>query len=334
MKPGELDAMLDGMDESLQPLNPEEAKNAEEANKSAEELEAAKNEENLEDEPKLDDDGNPIVEDEPKLDEDGNPIVEDEDEGVTVSEFEAEGDDPNKKAEEEKKTEELKPDTSGFSPEQRFIYDGLPTVTTVDKDGKQYQVKTFAELPADFEFANKRDELAFSNAMNAQESNARELQGKFRNNQAEEANKDFIRKEQLADKIDLNELQEAGEFPKFKIKPNEKGFEESAPALLMADVLEYKEELNKAAFERAQKNGTIMRVVGFKEAYDLYRFYDKGEKKAVDTKKKTAQQQEDEQRKGVARRQNKANGSAAKGSEQRPVLHSKRDIDNFIDSLD
>jgi hypothetical protein len=325
MKPNELDALLGGLDESLQPLDGEEAKKAADAEKSADELkaeeqEAKKDETNNEEE----------LEAEPALDKDGNPIVEDE--GITVGEFESED---KEEAKDEKKPEVVA-DTSSFNPEQRFIYDGLNTVRTVGKDGKIYDVKTNEELPNGygFEFADKATEKIFDNAMTAQENNARDLQQQFRGKQAEAQNADFTRKEQLADKIDLNELQEAGDFPRFKIKPNEKGFEASEPALLITEILEYKEELNKAAYERAQKNGTIMRVVGFKEAYDLYRYYDKGEKKADNTKKADAQKNEDKQRRDVASRTNKANGSAAKGSEQRPALYSKRDIDDYIDSLD
>lgn len=323
----ELDALLAGLDEGLAPIDPEAGKQADDANKAIADAEA---DDNKADDIAADDKGDDADDDAA----DDDAADDDADKGVSISELESADDD--KTVEPVKPTEPAKADPNGFNPEQRFIYDGLTAVAVQDKEGKVYNVKTYAELPADFEFFNKSQEVAFLSNMNSQELNARELQSKYRSEreteQREAAQKDWNDKEQLADKLDIDELQKAGDFPLFKVRPTDKGFEDSEPAKLMAAVLEYKDELNQAAFERSQEHGITMRIVGFKEALALYNYYDKGGKPAA--KKDDAQASEDKARKDLAKRTNKPNGTQTKDAKPRPQLVSSRDINNYIDSLD
>lgn len=306
-----LDALLDGLDESLQPINAEDVKPKEDVEAAEDEAEEATDE----------------VTDEEVADDEEEEKVVDED-GLTIDELEAQ--------EEEEKKEDAavavpKPDTSGFTPEQRFIYDGLPVVGIADKEGKVYNVKTFAELPSDFEFGSKRDEMAFLNAMNAQEHNARELQSNFKSKEAEKSAADWKAKENLADRYDIDELQGSGELAKFdkNITPGSKEFATQPTAKLIKDVMAYKEELNQANYERSQKNGTAMRLVGFKEAFIQYKYYDKGEK-AANPKQKA----EDAERKSLAKRTTGTKSTSAAEEKPRPFLSSQRDLMNYIDNLD
>src|SRR5580698_10214896 len=77
--------------------------------------------------------------------------------------------------------------TDGLSDEAKYIVDNLPTMVARIKDGtgvKELQVKSWTQLPEDVEFASKRDELAFMNALTAQENRANVLQNQFRSTQA------------------------------------------------------------------------------------------------------------------------------------------------------
>lgn len=322
--PLELDALLDGLDESLQPIDGEHAQADDKTDDVADDIEQA--DDTQVDDTKADDAANQTADDTASDEETA------EDEGYTIDELDAE-EDAGKKDDPKTDTqvETPKADTSGFTPEQRYIYDNLSTVRIADKDGKTYDVKTFAELPADFEFANKKDELAFVNAMQVQELNARDLQGKFQSAQAEKSAQEWKQKENLADQYDINELQESGDLPKFKMKPSDPGFKDSAEAKLIKDILAYKEELNQQNFEKSQKTGTSMRLIGFKEAFIQYKYY--GKDKAATTKSPELEA-EDKARKNLAKRTTRTTSTDAKETTPRPVLRSSRDLMGYIDSLD
>ena len=304
----QLDALLDGLDENLQPLDAENIGEKEEVKEEKVETEAEETKEDTEES------------------EDTEEATKKEaEDGLTLDELEADDE------KEEEATEKAEPNTTGLTDEQLFIYKGLPTMTVADKEGKVYSVKTYAELPVDFEFANKRDELAFSNALNAQEFNARELQGKYRTSQSEKSAAEWRKTENLADRYDIDELQDSGEIAKFAkdIKPGTKEFSAQPVAKLIKEIMAYKDELNQANYERSQKNGTAMRLVGFKEAFIQYKYYDKGGK--VENPKQKA---EDIERKKLAKRTVGAKGTDTSEQKPRPFLRSQRDLMGYIDSLD
>lgn len=305
----QLDALLDGLDENLQPLDAENIGEKEEAKEDTEEKVETEVKETKEDTEKS---------------EETEEATEKSDDGLTLDELEA-------GEEKEEETEKVEPNTTGLTDEQLFIYKGLPSMTVADKGGKIYNVKTYAELPVDFEFANKRDELAFSNALNAQEFNARELQGKYRTTQSEKSAAEWKKTENLADRYDIDELQDSGEMAKFAkdIKPGTKEFSAQPVAKLIKDIMAYKDELNQANYERSQKNGTAMRLVGFKEAFIQYKYYDKSGK--VENPEQKA---EDVERKKLAKRTSGAKGTDTSEQKPRPFLRSQRDLMGYIDSLD
>jgi hypothetical protein len=319
-QPAELDALLDGLDESLAPLDTSGAV-VDDTKKKDDDVEDTSDD--TSDTSDKTDAGDDVADD-----DNADDNKDEDDEGFTIGDLDE--DKPDDKP--DTTVESTKTDTSGLTPEQRFIYDGLPTISVYDKEGKSYSVKTYAELPADFEFPNKQHELAFINNMNAQENNARELQRTYTQEQVKIQQQEWEAKEQLADKLDIEELQKAGELPKFKVKQSDAGFSDTAEAKLIQSVLNYKDELNKENYERSQKNNTVMRMVGFREAFALYNYRNKG---ADTTKPKDDKlDAEDKARKNLATRTSKTTSTDAKVTQPRPELRSQRDIYNFIDSLE
>jgi len=167
------------------------------------------------------------------------------------------------------KVEQPKEAATNLSPEQSFIFNSLPDINVQAADGKYYTIKVPSQLPADFEFANKREEIIFNQNVAAQELNARDLQNQFKSQETQRQGTEFQEKVNASVRSDVAELQREGIFPKFRTPIDSPNFEKDAAAVEMQSVLDLMETRNAGYLEQAQK-GQPFRFVGFKEAYDIY----------------------------------------------------------------
>ena len=170
---------------------------------------------------------------------------------------------------EEPKVEQPKEAATNLSPEQSFIFNSLPDINVQAADGKYYTIKVPSQLPADFEFSNKREEIIFNQNVAAQELNARDLQNQYKSQETQRQGTEFQEKVNASVRSDVAELQREGIFPKFRTPIDSPNFEKDAAAIEMQSVLDLMENKNAGYLEQAQK-GQPFRFVGFKEAYDIY----------------------------------------------------------------
>ena len=167
------------------------------------------------------------------------------------------------------KVEQPKEAATNLSPEQSFIFNSLPDINVQAADGKYYTIKVPSQLPADFEFSNKREEIIFNQNVAAQELNARDLQNQYKSQETQRQGTEFQEKVNASVRSDVAELQREGIFPKFRTPIDSPNFEKDAAAIEMQSVLDLMENKNAGYLEQAQK-GQPFRFVGFKEAYDIY----------------------------------------------------------------
>lgn len=196
---------------------------------------------------------------------------------------------------------EQKP-TDGLSPEQSYIFNRLPDIQVRDKDGKSYTIKVPSQLPEDFEFANKREEVIFNQNVAAQELNARQLQQDFKTQEQSRQGAQFQETVNASIRQDVAELQKDGIFPKFKTPIDSPNFEKDPAAVEMQKVLDFMEERNNEYLKQSQ-NGAAFRFIGFKEAYDIYTAQEA--RKA----RNTAVNNEDSARKTIARKNSSSSGA-------------------------
>jgi len=185
---------------------------------------------------------------------------------------------------------------------QKYIIDNLPNIQVMGHEGadgkdKLYNVKRLEELPDEFEFASKRAELAFSAALAAQEVNARELLGKYRNEEAQRANKDFESLEAVDIQNDVKSLQKAGLLSKFKYPVNDPRFNDDPAVQESNKIYDFYKKINAGYFEKYNGSGRMYRVSYEDAAYRYYALNPKGVtpeiKKAIEkeeVKPKSAEQ--------------------------------------------
>lgn len=233
--------------------------------------------------------------------------------------------DEGEAVEEEKQPEAV----AGLSPEQSFIFSNLPDIKVTAKDGKQYTIKVPSQLPEDFEFANKREEVIFNQNIAAQELNARQLQQDFRTQEQTKQGTQFQEAVNASIRQDVAELQKDGIFPKFKTPIESPNFEKDPAAVEMQKVLDFMEERNAEYLKQAQ-NGAAFRFIGFKEAYDIYSAQEARKAKTAAVSK------EDSARKTIAKR-NSSSAGAVEENIVKPSVKSgttTRDLLAMIDNME
>lgn len=160
---------------------------------------------------------------------------------------------------------------------------------------KEVEIKayTVGDIPANFNFRSQAELLAAQTGFLKLEQKAEQLLGQFRNNQSETQARDFEHRENEGIRLDVSELQQEGEFPKFKIQPGQKGFDDDPAAKLMGEVLGIMTDRNNTYLQQYQQ-GRPYRHIGFREAYEIYQ-HQQGPKQQAEAQKK-----EDAERKQVA----------------------------------
>jgi hypothetical protein len=258
---------------------------------------------------------------EPETPEEGKNPKED---GFTANEL----DEPAVEEPEEpvKPVEPSPINTEGMDPETKYIVDNLPFMTARIKDGKgikEVQVKSWTQLPEDVEFASKRDELAFTNALTAQENRALSLQAKFQQDQQTTQSQEFEEKINTMIREDVAELQKEGEIPKFKTKMDDPDFDKDPATQEVQKVLDYMEERNKQYLAEYQQ-GRPFKQLGFREAFYLYQRTEAP---------KNAQRQEDQERKELAERLT-GNRGLASAEMKKPTVRPGTRIEDILNRID
>lgn len=175
----------------------------------------------------------------------------------------------------------------------KVIYNQLPYITAIGKDGNVVRVKTPQQLPDDFEFANKKSELEFQSDMQEQTVRAeranREIQQRIQEMRAEESR--TARARAIVSEVEA--LQKSGDLPTPKAKPGTKEFDDDDAVVLTNKVLSY--------YNQRISNGDKMTI---KDALVLYKSMNPDEFK----NKKEAKG--DSERKEIAKKISGTNKSA------------------------
>lgn len=204
----------------------------------------------------------------------------------------------------------------------KFIYSNLPYMTAVGKDGQTYQVKTFEQLPDDFEFANKKAEQRFNSDLVAQSNRAEAMAQDLRNyaKTQQEQEQRVTESQQVVN--DVERLQKEGIVPKINADLNSDGFNDDEGVKVANEILKLHQELN-AGGER----------ISVYRAGQIY----KGMHPELYAPKPTVAKGDVERKRAARRISNNAGseGSGRKRSAPKrrfPVGMSARDIADFYES--
>lgn len=285
------------------------------ADKAFEREEAKANEEEVVETQENEEEETTDTSDESKVENaDDSEDENEEDDGYSADDIE----DDEEEVVEEKK-EEKKVDTNSLPPREQFIYESLPSISVKGKDGQTYNVKIAQELPDDFEFSTKKEEMLFNQSLAAQERLANDYKEQWEKEESEKQNQQFVQQERADIQSDMAKLQSNGTLPKFKLKPEDDGFVDSPEVKEIQKYLDFYEKKNA---EYAQ--GKRAYRVTFEDAVHIYN--------AMNPKKEeTPKLQQDTERKKVASRVGTGQGGDAGKSERRRFAPgtSTQDILNY-----
>lgn len=250
---------------------------------------------------------------------------EKDDEGFDANEVDASKETP--KSPEKASTETHEIDTTNLDAEVKFIVDNLPYISARIKDGdtvKEIKVKSWTQLPDDLEFASKRDEIAFMNALTAQENRATALQQQFKQKSQDTQAKQFEEAENQAIRDDIARLQKTGELPKFKYKIDDERFDSDPATKEVQKVMDYMNDRN-TQYLKEYEQGRPYRHIGFEEAYTMYR--------RNNPKKSDDQAKEDKERKESADKVGGNRGLTANGL-KKPTVHQGTRVEDILNRIE
>jgi hypothetical protein len=205
------------------------------------------------------------------------------------------------------------------------VVDNLPTLSVRGRTGgensavRTFQVKAAGQLPEDFEFASKREELLFNQAIIGQEVSARELQASYKQQTQTKAAADFAEKENKDIRAGIAAMQREGKLARFKYQPDDARFAEDAPVKEAQEVIDFMNKRNAEYLDNANKGGVLYHL-NFRDAYTMLQ----AEKGTSSTD--TAQAKEDRERKGVARATAGAAGAPSNGLTKPRAAGSMQEI--------
>ena len=146
-----------------------------------------------------------------------------------------------------KRPKEVDRDTwEAMPPINKVIYNNLPYIQAVGKDGNIVKVKTAQQLPDDFEFANKKAEMQFQNDLQAQEMKAQRMSDAINERISQNRQRQQSANEARAILGEIDSLQKSGDLPIPKAKPGTKEFDSDEAVVLINKVLGYRQERLKA----------------------------------------------------------------------------------------
>lgn len=284
----------------------------------------------------------------PKYDKDGNRVKEEDKPDETEQKDEKKDTEDDKGFTADDALEEKAPDAPQVPPtdsggvilnaaEQKYVVDniGEPLVIRgmrgTGDDVKEVELKVYepTQIPRDFQFGSQSDLLAAQQGFSRLEQKAQTLLGNFRQKQNQTQANDFEVRENEGIRQDVAELQKDGAFPKFKIQPGQKGFDDDPAAQEMATVLDIMTKQNNQYMQEYQQ-GRPYKHIGFREAFETYQ-------KSQGTKEKEVEQKhEDDERKQIADKVGTNRGMTA-SKIVKPTVRSgttTRDILNRIENGD
>lgn len=214
--------------------------------------------------------------------------------------------------------------------EQKYIADniGEPLIIRGMRGDKEVELKVYApeQIPADFKFSNDQQMLAAQTAFVRMENKAQSLLGGFRNEASQTQARDFEVRENEGIRQDVAELQKAGDFPKFTVKPGDVGFDETPEANEMAEVLGIMTQRNDQ-YLKEYNQGRPYRHIGFREAYVEY------QAKQPAKVKDAAQDKEDTERKAVADKIGTNQGLSA-SKLMKPTVRSGTSVNDILERVE
>lgn len=189
-------------------------------------------------------------------------------EGAEAEKEEPKKPDPKTPEPKEEPEAEEPPEVKELPPWQKYIVDNLPQIQTVGHVGengkdKVFTIKRLEDLPEDFEFADRRTEIAFSAALASQEVNARELMTKYNTEQAQIKYQEFQNQEAVDIQKDIGTLQKEGILEKFKYDEDAPEFNDD-PAVKTANEIY---DLYKKTNDSYLKEGRTYRITFQDAAY-------------------------------------------------------------------
>lgn len=184
-------------------------------------------------------------------------------------------DEPEPEEPEQKEVTEL-------PPVAKYILENLPDIQVLGHSGeskdKVFHVKRVEDLPSDFDFASKMDEMKFNASIAAQELNARELYAKYQQQEQTNQYQEYLNKEAVEVQQDIDALQKEGILPKFQYKSDDPKFD-SDPAVKEANEVY---DLFKKTNDTYIKAGKTYRI-SYRDAADKYYAYNARNKKPAAT---------------------------------------------------
>lgn len=221
------------------------------------------------------------------------------------------------------------PAPANLDPESQYIVDNLPDITArITKDGQvqEINVKSWTQLPQDVEFASKRDELAFMNALTAQENKAAELQRTYQSNQQQTQTQEFEQRENASIREDLTKLQNENKLPKFKEQPDSAGFNDDPATKEVQKVLDFMNQRNNQYLENYNKGGSY-RHIGFEEAFEMM-----PSTKETQVKNQRQAQEDTERQTRAGRVGGSATGDGL--NMQKPTVKQGMSLDSIVERIE
>ena len=152
---------------------------------------------------------------------------------------------------------------------QQYVLEKLPDIQTFGhvegKKDKVYTVKRLEDLPADFEFSDKRTELSFTQALASQELNARQLVQDYNQEQQQSQYQKLKNQEAVEVQADIVSLQKEGVLEKFKYKDTDPEFNDDPAVKTANEIYDVMDKTNAAYIRK----GLTYRI-SYADAADKY----------------------------------------------------------------
>lgn len=218
---------------------------------------------------------------------------------------------------------------SGLSPELEYVVGRLPILTVHGREGgegqvKSYQVKAAGQLPENFEFTSKREELIFTQSLASQELKAQQLLNEFNYNKQQETSKQYDQQENADIRSDMGDLQREGKLAKFKYPPSDRRFNDDPAVKEAQAAIEYMNDKN-ATYTKA---GKLYRI-SFRDAFEQLQRAD-----TKTTPEAKAQGKEDADRKQVSRQTGAGRSASATPPPKARIARNMEDLISRIDTME
>jgi hypothetical protein len=228
-------------------------------------------------------------------------------------------------------TEDLETKAGAPSDMGTWVLEQLPNIHVIGTSkGEQVaiEVKRAEDLPNDFEFLSKRDEMIFSQNIADQTQRAVNLINRYNNEQQQASANKFSEQENRDIQGDIASLQREGLLGRFKYPTTDARFESDPAVKTMQEVLDYYNEQNQRRYAESQRTGRLFSRLSYRDAFYLYQRQEASQQTDTQEQKKA-----DTQRKAATKVLAKGSkGQGDQGTAQRPRLRKNAGIDEIIEA--